>query len=252
MKSKVSEKDVLQLFTSLKSVENGYPQDLIESRRDNFTKQAAAMAVLMKVGGNGAPSTGQAAASTATNSTAAVGGGISISTLLETVLVVALVAEAGAAAYIYRDKIAEFMNSTFGPKVEQTTNPNNNPSPDFVTTGEATAQFTETPEATVTVTGTGIVIDTPLPSELINSTSQNNDQNGDPQAASTPVPTDGGNGLHLGQTKQPTKEPKNDNNSNQNVNSQGVSTPAPTNGNNGLHLGQTKQPTEESQNNNNN
>jgi len=246
MKSKVSDKDVLQLFTSLKSMENGYPQNLIESRRDNFTKQAAAMLVLMKVGRNGASSTGRAAASTTTNSTPAVGGGMSMSTLLETVLVVALVVEAGVAAYIYRDKIAEFFNSTFRPKVEQTTNPNNNPSPDLVTNDESTAEFTKTPEATLTVTGTSLVIDTPVPSGLINSTSQNNDQNGGVQPGSTPVPTDGNSGLHLGQTKQPTQDP-NYNNSNKN---QGVSTPAPADGNNGLHLGKTKQPTQESQNNN--
>jgi len=219
MKSKVSEKDVLQLFTGLKGMENGYPQDLIESRRDNFIKQAAAMAVLMNAGGNGASSTGQAAASTTTNSTAIVGGGMSMGTLLETVLVVAIVVETGIATYVYRDRIAEFFNSTFGPKVEQTIIPNNSSAPDLGATDEPTAQFTETPEATVTVTGTSLVINTPVPSGLINSTSQNNDQNGDVQTVSTPAPTDSGNGLHLGQTKQPTKETKNNNSNNTNDNS---------------------------------
>jgi hypothetical protein len=40
------------------------------------------------------------------------------------------------------------------------------------------------------------------------------ENNGDSQVASTPAPTDDNNGLHLGQTKQPTKKPNNHDNSN--------------------------------------
>jgi hypothetical protein len=216
MRSKISDKDVLQLFTSLKSAESTYPQDMIQSRRDAFAKQAAAMAALIKAGGNGAGSTGtsQAAASTGSGSTTAIAGGISIGSLLETVLVIAIVAEAGVAAYVYREKIAEFINSTFDPKVEQTANPNNNSSPDLIATDDAAPEITESPEATTTV----VITETPIPPEFVSpipALNQENNNNIDSQVVtSTPNPNNdnnndkNNNGLHLGQTKQPTKEAK--------------------------------------------
>ena len=219
MKNKISEMDVLQLFEGIKDAENNYPQDLIEARRASFAKQAAAMAVLMKAGVSGASTTGAGQAtttSTTTGSTAAVGG-MSMGTLLETILVIALVAESGVAAYIYREKIADFFNPSSTPKVEQSTNPNNDPSQNFVASDEPIMEATETPELTITVTTT--VIETPVTPDFISSTPQNIEQNGDVQVASTPVPTDSGNGLHLGQTKQPTKENKNNNDNNPNNNS---------------------------------
>jgi len=218
MSSKVSQKDILQLFTGIKNAESTYPQDMVVARRDSFKKQAAAMAVLMKAGVSGASATGigqaTAATSTTTSNTAALSG-MSMGTLLETVLVIALVAEAGVAAYIYREKIAEFFNPTPTPKVEETENPINNPTQGFVASDEpSTAPLaTETPKSTFTATATAI--ETPIPSGLILSTPQNIEQNGDIQVSSTPAPTDGGsNGLHLGQTKQPTKESQKDNNNN--------------------------------------
>jgi len=208
MSSKVSDKDVLQLFASLKSAESNYPQGMIESRRNTFAKQAAAMAILAKAGGSGgaaSTTTGQAA-STASSSAAGVGGA-SMGTILETALVITIVVEAGVAAYAYRDKIAQFIKSTFDPKVEQIASPPDNSSSDLITIEEeATNTLEETPTGIVTET------ETPVPPEFVAPGSDNNDDNnnsGDVQVASTPAPTDDSNGLHLGQTKQPTKEPKN-------------------------------------------
>ncbi len=216
MRSKISDKDVLRLFTSLKSAESTYPQDMIQSRRERFAKQAAAMAALMKAGGNGTGSTGtsQTAASAGSGSTTAIVGGMSVGSLLETVLVIAIVAEAGVAAYVYREKIAEFINSTFGPKVEQTANPNNNSSPSLIATDDATPEITESPMATPTAVVTQTV--TPLGFiDPLSVDSQENNGDGSTQAvASTPNPSNqnnpdkNNNGLHLGQTKQPTKELK--------------------------------------------
>jgi len=206
MKSKIGDKDVLQLLTSIRNSENNYPQDMIESRRDMFTKQAAAMAVLMKAGINGANTTGTGqAASTAstTSSGATVGiGGMSMGTLLETLLVIAIVAEAGVATYVYREKIAEFFNSTFGPKVEQVSNPIND-SPDTIASNE-----TSTAE---TSTGTVTVTETPLHPGYT-PPAQANDNNGSGDAGNAQITStpdaNNGNGLHLGQTQQPSKEPK--------------------------------------------
>lgn len=203
MKSKISDKDILQLFTSLKIAENSYPQDMIKSRRDIFTKQAAAMAILAKASGNETASTGIGQGASAASSSAMTIGGMSIGPLLETVLVIAIVAEAGVAAYAYREKIAEFFNSTFGPKVEQVVSPPDNSSSDIIANDENTAELPDgTSASTVTVT------ETPTPPGFINSESENNNSNGDAQVASTPAPTNDSNGLHLGQTKQPTDEQK--------------------------------------------
>jgi len=205
MKNKIGDKDVLQLLTSLKNSETQYPKDLVESRRDAFTKQAAAMAVLVKAGihgnGTGASQTASTASTTTSSGATAGIGGVSMGKLLETLLVIAIVAEAGVATYVYREKIAEFFSSTFGPKVEQASNPVNN-LPDITVSDEPTAS--ETPEETVTVT------ETPLPpgyTQPAQANDNNDNGSGNTQAESTPDPTNG-NGLHLGQTKQPSKEPK--------------------------------------------
>ena len=216
MSSKISDRDVLQLFTSLKNAEKQYPQDMIESRRDTFAKQAAAMAILVKAGGSGTTAAGAGQVASTASSSAAGVGGLSMGTILETALVIAIVAEAGVAAYAYREKIAQFIRSTFGPKVEQTANPPENSSSDLIANNEeivATALSDETPTVTVT--------ETPAPPEFANPGSadnNNNDNNGDPQVASTPAPTDDSNGLHLGQTKQPTKEPKKNDSNDSNIN----------------------------------
>ena len=195
MSNKVSDKDVLQLFANMKNAESSYPQDMIASRRDMFAKQAAAMAILVKAGGNGPASAGTAQTASTASSSAAGVGGISMGTVLETALVIAIVAEAGVATYAYRKKIAHFIQSTFGPKVEQTANP-----PDAITAVTAIPSD-ETPTVTVT--------ETPVPTEFVNPGSvDNNTNSGDSQVASTPAPTNDSNGLHLGQTKQPTNEPK--------------------------------------------
>jgi len=211
MSSKINDKDVLQLLANLKNTQSAYPEDMIKSRRDDFTKQAAALAVLMKAGGSTATATGsgQAVSTTAaTSSSAASGiGGASLGTILETALVVAIVAEAGIATYVYREKIAEFINSTFGPKVEQVANPPDN-SPEAIPSIESVTGIpTESPTATVT--------ESPLPPSFTPSVkaenSNNNGGGGDIQVTSTPDPNQD-NGLHLGQTKQPTKQPNNKNN----------------------------------------
>ena len=204
MKNRISEKDVLQLLTSLKNSDNSYPKDMIESRRSNFAKQAAAMAVLMEAGVSGANSTsaGQSAstASTASSGSSAAGiGGASMGKILETALVIAIIAEAGVAAYIYREKIAEFFNSIFNPQAEQVANPPNN-SPDLNSNSQPGTEFsTETPVVTVS--------ETPIPPGYTPAVQADDSDNGDSQVSSTPAPTNDDNGLHLGQTKQPTKQP---------------------------------------------
>jgi len=193
MKNKASEQDVINLLSGLKNRESGYPSDMISSRRDSFVKQAAAMAVLARAGLNSTTTTstasGQAGTASATGASNA-GVGLSIGKVLETILVAAIVVEAGAAAYIYRDKIADFINSKINPTVEVVASP---PGGVVITTGDNAS----TPTAAFTATATG----TPIPSitlpPVVNTIDINN-----PQVNATPEPTKPG--LRLGQTKQPT------------------------------------------------
>ncbi|NJC95371.1 MAG: hypothetical protein C3F07_21520 [Anaerolineales bacterium] len=206
--SKPNEEHVLNLLKSLKQAENNYPSELLQTRRDLFAKQVASAAILTHSAGNGGGSSaagaGQGSAGTAASSTAI---GSSIGTILEVALVVAIVAEAGVAAYIYREKIADFFNSFLSPNSEVVTNPSDDLS--LPVTGDVNitdTPVTETPIVTVTVSP----YDTPVaPSQVIDASGSGA---GTVQAPSTPNPTDDNPGLHLGQTKQPTKAPKNDSN----------------------------------------
>ena len=208
MKSRIADKDVLQLLTGLKNSNNNYPKDLIESRREIFTKQAAAMALLMKAGTHGANGAGASqTASTAPTTPSSTGiSGISMGTLLETLLMAALVVEAGVAAYVYREKIAEFFTSTFGPKVEQVSSPINNSS-DIITSYETTAVETldETPTATVTPPSPGY---TPTPAVDNNDGSESA---GNTQVESTPDPNDNPGNRYGNTPKAERTKEKNDN-----------------------------------------
>lgn len=211
MKNKVSDQDVLKLLTNLKNTENIYPSDIKKSRRDTYIKQAAAMAVLAGAGGNGA-ATAETNPSTVSDT---MGSSMFTGKFLEIALVVALVVEAGVAAYIYRDEIADFINSTISPKVETVASPPAGSSPYISASEQASTETTPQGTAIVTATETAVPSVTLLPAAGNTDAESNIGQ--DVQVESTPNPNDNP-GLHLGQTKQPTTDPsedkKNDNNSN--------------------------------------
>src|SRR6266540_1733990 len=97
--------DVFQLLKQLKDANGAYPQDLLASRRQGYLKQVAAIS-------------GGAGLAIALKQTvkAAKGAGLShvTGTLLEGILVFAIVAEAGAVTYFYRDKLVELYQSITG------------------------------------------------------------------------------------------------------------------------------------------
>lgn len=200
MKQKFNDTDVVHLLANLKAAENNYPADMIRSRRDAYLKQAAAMSVLVETGGD---------ATMGGTSGGASAGSASMGKLLEIALVTMIVVEAGVAAYVYRDKIAEFFNSTLAPKVEVVPSPPESFPSEVPADEEA---FTMTPAATPTFTVT--VTETPAPVATISPAAGNNEagitdsaNSADAQIVSTPNPKDKNNsGLHLGQTKQPTKD----------------------------------------------
>ena len=209
--------DVFQLLQQLKEVNGTYPPELLAVRRQGYLKQVAEI-------GAGA---GLAAALKSTVKTAqGTGAGIppAASTLLESLLVVAIVVEAGTVTYFYRDRLVDlYYKITKSPKVEEVANPAVTPSP-FVA---ANIEFTVTP--VFTVTGTVTPISTPSvlaelpthqqPNGSQSDTNQTTIQSGSGSPAiSTPDPNsndpNGNNGNHYGQTPIParTKEPGNNSN----------------------------------------
>jgi hypothetical protein len=203
VKQKFSDKDVVTLLSNLKNAEQSYPSEMIQSRRDMYMKQAATMAILMKTSGGGTP-TGEGGASASGTGTGT--GLFSLGTFFETALVITIMVEAGVAAYIYRDQIADFINSTLFPTVEVAANPTDDPSftPAVIpVTGDELA--TESPTITVTVTVT--VTDTPFPILVTESFAPDvqEDTNSDNlQVESTPPPVDNP-GNHYGNTPKPER-----------------------------------------------
>ncbi|HSM72521.1 MAG TPA: hypothetical protein VK851_13340 [Anaerolineales bacterium] len=208
MNNRISDKEVLQLLSNLKDSDDSYPQDMIESRRGNFTRQAAAMAALLNAGASSTNLTGAgqtvSTASTASSSGLTAGiGGVSMGKVLEALLVIAILAEAGAVAYVYREKIVDFFNSLFGPNVEEVEIPADISPLDIIPTAIPSMDI---PDVTVTVPISVPVNETLIPPEVIPSV-QTDSGGSQPAFTPTPAPTNDDNGLHLGQTKQPTNEP---------------------------------------------
>jgi hypothetical protein len=213
MKKGLSEQEVLELLDHLKSAGNEYPSDMIRSRREVFIKQAAAITMLTgPSGGNGSGSAGGIPSGLES---------LTLNKVVEIALVLALAAGAGVTAYIYRETIMDFVNSTFFLKTERTTAPSQDSSSeaavipamgeeDATETSEAVPSLTSSPTAIVTVTA----ISTPVPS-LAPDNRQNADSAEDTNAEdinaeetvegrSTPTPS-GNSGLHLGQTPKPER-----------------------------------------------
>jgi hypothetical protein len=217
MEIDANDTDVFQLLQKLKESNGTYPKELLANRREGYLRQVAeisaafGLATALKSTAKGAQGTGTGLSS-------------SLSTLLESLLVVAIVAEAGAVTYFYRDKLAALYNNlTKSPQVEQTSSPPIIPSPVADTALNVTPVFTLT--VTETLSGTAFVTPSQfagLPTDQegvqsdtgsgsnpthTNSITQTTNQGGS-QTIATPDPN-GNNGNHYGQTPMPdrTKEP---------------------------------------------
>ena len=194
--------DVFQLLKKLKEANGTYPQELLSLRRQGYLKQVA------EVGAGAGIALGL-------RNTLKSGKGSSLpptaGTLLEGLLVIAIVAEASAVAYFYRHKITDFLqNFSNQPRVEEVS------SPPIVSSPIPGIEFTSTagPVLTETLTQTATAISTPS-LMAVQPTQQGGVQSstgsGDGQAVSTANAdnNNGNNGNHYGQTPEPerTKEP---------------------------------------------
>ena len=190
--------DVFQLLKKLKEANGAYPQDLLSLRRQGYLKQVA------EVGGGAGLALGL-------RNTLKSGRGAGLpptaGTLLEGLLVVAIVAEASTVAYFYRSKVTEFFqNFTNTPKVETVANPPilTSPIPGLVISP------TLSPDVTVTMTETATAISTPslMAQDPTNPGDGQGSSSSGSSAVSTPNPNED-SGNHYGQTPKPdrTKEP---------------------------------------------
>ncbi len=180
--------EVIKLLAKLKDANVGYPPELLALRRQSYLKRLAQLGVGAGIG-------------IALQQTLKNGGGSVLPVagpmgkLLEAVLVIAIVVEAGAVAYINRDKlITLFQTISVEPKVEDTsTQPGALPA--LPQTG-----LTNTPDATETATPNG----TPSPDLFPLATSTNTNSGGNSQVNATPGPK-GNNGNQYGHTPKPER-----------------------------------------------
>lgn len=204
--------DVLQLLKKLKDTNSTYPQELLAARRQGYLQQVAQVSAGLGL---------TAALKTTVKSAPGAGSLPTAGTLLEGLLVVAIVAEASTVAYFYRDKIAQFIqNRTNTPKVEQVVNP-----PVF---SSPVADFEVTPSPALTESITATIVDSPTPlstpslfaeqptaHQVNESNADNNQSDVSTQAVSTPSPnTNDDNGNHYGLTPKPVRTIDSGNNNN--------------------------------------
>jgi hypothetical protein len=197
MEFDLQDQDIINLLTKLKDTAGEYPEQMLEARRQSFLQQMTAVGLGM---GTAAGMGNALEKSPGTHPFT--------STLLEVVLIAAILIEIGAMAYIYRAELTDFFQTiTASPKIEEVTPPPVLPtspvvpvtvSPAVTSTVASAAPITEPAIVAVTPTGTAV------PGAVLETN----------QISSTPDPK-GNNGNHYGQTPKPerTKEnkpPKND------------------------------------------
>jgi len=152
MEFEPSNDEVVQLLMKLKSGNGAYPPELLAARKARYLQQVVQVGM--------AAGTGMGIKKILKGGS---GPGIppAVGTLLEAVLVIAIVAEAGSLGYFYKDKLAELLNISWGkPKVEQSSNP------PVVTSPMPQLQSTASPLMTETQTPIG----SPSPIVVINRT----------------------------------------------------------------------------------
>lgn len=199
-----SDKQVVDLLSKLKNTGGTYPAAMMASRREAYMKQIANMGLGIGIGTR--------IKNTAKSGTGAGTVATITSKILETALITAIVLEAGAAAYLYRDKIASLIRSsnTSSSSVQEVSTP----SEDAAAPSKVSVKSTESPSDTVTVPSSTattapsstvttppntvtVIVVTPSPQAAGNQNSGVNINSG-----VTPNPG-GNNGNHYGQTPKP-------------------------------------------------
>ena len=205
--------EVISLLKKLKESNGAYPPEMLTLRRQGYLRQVAEISggAGLSMGLRNAIKGGKAA-----SLPPAAG------TVIEALLIIALVAEAGAVTYFYRDRIAQvFRSVTSTPIVQEVANPIQPILPSPIPENE-----TATPSPVSTVTETLTPVGSPTLELAADPTEENSGNsvngvsgvtsdpgsNGSTQTVATQSPEDNDdNGNHYGLTPKPvrTKEPGN-------------------------------------------
>jgi hypothetical protein len=201
MEFEPEEQQVIELLAKLKNGGGTYPKKLLASRRQVFLSQMASVGVGLGIG------EGIKAASKAPKAgTLAHISGISASSVVETVLILAIVAQASVIAYAYRDKLIDLVRTISSSALIVPTEisiPVTVSSPTEVIASDTPSVInTSTPTASASST----VTTTPAIAVTDNNGSETVVPGSTPAPGVTPQPTNGNNGNHYGQTPRPTQE----------------------------------------------
>jgi len=197
--------NVVKLLTKIKQSGSAYPAELLNPRRQMYIKRVAEIGLGIGIG-TGLKTTIKGGEKTGAFSSVAGG-------LVEATLVVAIMAEAGVAAYIYRDKISALIKPTsIQPNVVEVASPTETRfSPKLP---RPVVPLIEPSEASPTSPSSATPSLTAVPGAAAGNNNQNNQGL---EASATPDPK-GNNGNQYGLTPKPdrTKAPggNNDNNNN--------------------------------------
>src|SRR5437867_4070343 len=152
------DQDVIKLLTTLKNADVAYPKDMLAARRQSYLNRMADIG--SGVGANGGMK--NAAKNLRNLSSSSVSS--MTNTLLESALVIAIVAETSAVAYFYRDKVADFFKTiTTASKIQEVTPP---PAPTTLKVqgvSPSPAVTSTLPSATILASPTGSATSTPIP-----------------------------------------------------------------------------------------
>ncbi len=190
------DQDIIGLLTRLKDTSGEYPEQMRVARRQRFLKHMAEIELGISGDRAGRKPAGRKKPPGASSTTG---------TLLQTVIIAALIAEASLMAYFYREQLADFFKTiTTGPGIEQLT-----PAPVVPTPLEIQGL---SPSAAVASTATAADPTahalTPAAGSL---PAAFEDQSLTAEINSTPVPN-GNNGHHYGQTPKPERTKENNGN----------------------------------------
>jgi hypothetical protein len=203
------DQEIIRLLTKIKEAEGAYPEHMLVARRRSYLKRM----VEISLGIPPEPVIDKAAKEVKPSQISPA-----TSTLVETALVVAIIAEASTVAYFYRDQLADFFRRTsVEPRVQEVTPPpvvptaleiqEIAPSPALSVTAPSAATWSPPTPTGITVTPTG----TPLPGvipgvvDTINTVTPGEAN----LLNATPGPNDGN---HYGQTPKPERTKENGNN----------------------------------------
>jgi hypothetical protein len=210
------DQEIIRLLTKIKEAEGAYPEHMLVARRRSYLKRM----VEISLGIPPEPVIDKAAKEVKPSQISPA-----TSTLVETALVVAIIAEASTVAYFYRERLADFFHKTVVEPNEQDTPPS------VLPTLLGLQEITPSPATTATLpsatiwsppTPTRIWVTpswTPIPG-VVDNNGNNSTTTGEPGLLnSTPVPNNsnnsgnnGNNGNHYGQTPKPERTKEKGNN----------------------------------------